>query len=212
MVKRYALSHAIVFALATLACSTPGAHRRDGAVYLMPIGKVPAGLVGSLTRYCSETFEIVCVATPEVRLDARLIDRKRKQLVAEELLVVARAAAPLVSDSDMSLVIGLTATDMYTKERNWRFAFASREGYRSAVISYSRMDNTNYNLPADQDLLEARIRKMIAKTIGLQLFRLDLNDNPRSVLYRAVMGLRDLDAIDESTVHTDVLVPARKAD
>lgn len=209
--KRHAPSLAILFALAAVACATPGAHRRDGDVYLMPLGEVPASLVRSLTRYCSKTFEIVCVATPEIRLDARMVDQKRRQLVAEDLLVVARAAAPLVSDSHTSLVIGLTATDMYTEKEDWRFAFAVREGSRSAVISYSRMDDANYNLPANPDRLEARIRKMIAKTIGLQLFQLKLSDDPRSVLYRAVFSVPDLDAIDESTVRTDILVPAGKA-
>jgi predicted Zn-dependent protease len=194
-----------------LACATPSSHRRDADVYLMPIGQVPADLVQSLTLYCAQTFHIVCAAAPEIPIDPRYIDRKRKQIVVEDLLVTARAAAPLLSDSSASLVIGLTAADIYTEDMNWRFALSAREGYRSTVISYARMDNADYGLPVDHELLKARIRKMIAKTIGLQVFRLEVNDNPQSVLYGSILGVPDLDAIDESTVPSDVLIPAGEA-
>ena len=41
---------------------------------------------------------------------------------------------------------------------------------------------------------------MVTKTIGLLYYRKPMNANPRSVLYNRVLGPKDLDAIDESTI------------
>jgi hypothetical protein len=55
------------------------------------------------------------------------------------------------------------------------------------------MDPVNYGDAADRELLEARLRKMVAKNIGVLYLRLPLNSNPRSLLYDRVLGPDDLD-------------------
>ncbi len=49
------------------------------------------------------------------------------------------------------------------------------------------------------------LRKMVTKTIGLLYYHRDMNSNPKSVLYNRVLGLEDIENIDESTIYTDVL-------
>jgi hypothetical protein len=42
-----------------------------------------------------------------------------------------------------------------------------------------------------------RLQKMVTKSIGLMYFGLPLSDDPGSVMYRNVLGPRDLDQMSE---------------
>lgn len=45
--------------------------------------------------------------------------------------------------------------------------------------------------------LRSRLRKMVAKNIGIMYFGMSASDNPRSVLFRNVLGVDDLDRMTE---------------
>jgi hypothetical protein len=59
------------------------------------------------------------------------------------------------------------------------------------------MDPRTYGLKQDDGLLNQRARKMVGKYIALMYYELPLSDNPRSITYRSIGGLDDLDRIDE---------------
>jgi len=42
-----------------------------------------------------------------------------------------------------------------------------------------------------------RVQKLVTKSIGLMYFGLPLSDDPGSVLYRNILGPRDLDRMSE---------------
>lgn len=137
------------------------------------------------------------VLTP-VPITWQEVDLERGQAVAEALQASMLAAnSELASDAE-ALLIGLTEVDMYVGEvPEWRYAFANRTGGRFTVISAARMNPFNYGLDPDPELLHSRVQKMITKTIGLLHFWLPLSDNPRSVLYRSILSLEDLDYVTE---------------
>jgi hypothetical protein len=47
------------------------------------------------------------------------------------------------------------------------------------------------------ELILSRIRKIVTKNVGVLYYKLGPSDNPRSVLYRNIGGLRELDNMSE---------------
>jgi hypothetical protein len=101
----------------------------------------------------------------------------------------------------------VTDRDMFLREVEWRYAFATRES-GVAVVSIARMDPlfplfspSTYD-PAPSDCrapVRARAFRMITRQILLGVCSAETVDDPRSARRRSVMGLSDLDAFDEAT-------------
>jgi len=94
-------------------------------------------------------------------------------------------------------VIGITPFDMYIREKSWQYAFSFRQAGRFAVVSSARMNPVSYGSPVDSALLTSRVKKMVTKNIGVMYYKLPLNNNPRSVLFRSILGLEELDRVGE---------------
>ena len=68
--------------------------------------------------------------------------------------------------------IGLTTRDMFNPEVEWNYVFSYREK-RMAVVSPARMDRGCMGVfPADERRIDARLRKMVGKNIGILYFGL----------------------------------------
>jgi hypothetical protein len=59
------------------------------------------------------------------------------------------------------------------------------------------MEPVNWGEKPNDGLRNKRVRTLMNKYVGMSYYRLPLNDNPRSVLYRMIAGLGTLDGIDE---------------
>ena len=108
-----------------------------------------------------------------------------------------REKSPNVVNDPQAVVIGLTSEDIFIQRYDWDFAFSLRQDNRVAVVSMARMDPVNFGEPANEALLNTRLRKMVTKHVGILYFGKSPNTNPRSVLYKDIMGLDDLDAMGE---------------
>ena len=133
-------------------------------------------------------------------LDSLAVDERRGQAVADGLIdTVRRRYAPLARDPG-ARVIGITQRDMYilSMQKQWTFAFSLRgKDRRFAVVSYARMDPVAFKQPPNEELLRSRLRKMVMKNIGVMYYELPLSNDPRSVMYRNILGLDDLDRVTE---------------
>ena len=91
-------------------------------------------------------------------------------------------------------VIGVTGEDMYLQTNpRWRFAFSYRNGPCVAVVSYARMQ-----IDASPEVRATRLRKMTAKNLGVLVYGLPLNKDPRSLMFDEILGIEDLDFMDEN--------------
>jgi predicted Zn-dependent protease len=179
--------------LLVLACSS--SNRRK--IYLLPLGGFPDQTIDQLAVHYKNKFNVTIEKLPSMPLDSTMIDQRRNQVVAESLIAMIRQQHPNLESDPNAIVIGLTRADMYIHKYDWKFAFNFRQDNRFAVISVARMDPINFGEPADESLLNTRLRKMVTKNIGILYFRKSLNNNPRSVLYSSVEGLEELDAMSE---------------
>jgi predicted Zn-dependent protease len=128
------------------------------------------------------------------RSEAKDYDRDRKQLVGDSLFFRLRAVFP--ASAARSAVIGITDGDHYWAQADWRFAFGVKgPGY--GVLSTARMDPVNFGEPPNDVILERRLRKMVTRYVGELYLGLPRNENPRSALGPAPMGVEELDAMTE---------------
>jgi predicted Zn-dependent protease len=166
-----------------------------GKVYFVPLGEFPAVEVHELVAYYKDKYGLTIEVTPRTPLDPSVINPERKQLVAEWVIDLMKQTYPALAGNPDAIMIGLTDEDMYISQTTWRFAFSRRQEGRYAVVSSARMGQGGPLVSAKK--INSRLRKMVTKNIGLLYYNLSLSDNPQSVLYGRVMGLRDLDRMGE---------------
>ena len=115
-----------------------------------------------------------------------------------KMLTTTRAAAlPLLMLCLAAIAAsGGRTADQTAPPGSFTFSLRSRD-QRMAVVSYARMDPANLGDPPDDQLLMTRLRKMIAKNVGIIVYGLPPSRNPRSVLYGNILGVDDLDRMTE---------------
>jgi predicted Zn-dependent protease len=166
-------------------------------LYLIPLNNFSAKSLHRLVAYYKENYRIDVITTAPLRLRLAAVDKRRQQLVAEDVIDYMKLNYPSQTLDPNAIMIGVTDEDMYIRKRNSCFAFSYRSQGRFAVVSSARMNPLNFGEPADNDLLENRMRKMILKNIGVLYFQYPTNHDPRSVLYENVENVNDLDKMSE---------------
>ena len=127
---------------------------------------------------------------PSLVLPRKAYDTARRQVVAERVLDAVSATYRQAADR-RSVVIALVDRDMYIADSTWQFAYGLRSKGHLAVVSTAHLDD---GLLGDKT---QRLRKMVTKDIGIIYFGLPQSDDPRSVLYKDVLGPKDLDRMSE---------------
>jgi len=169
----------------------------DGLCQIMfvPIGDFPPRSLQSVADYYEQTLGLHVELGPAIRIEEPMIDRRRGQLIGEELVNQMKSQLPTQANEPRLLMIGFTRGDMYIRHKDWRFAFAHREQGRFAAISTARMDPVNFGLPVDDGALVRRLIKMTSKQIGLYYYRLPERQEKTSVLFSPILGVDDLDSV-----------------
>ncbi|HSB09094.1 MAG TPA: hypothetical protein VLM38_06245 [Blastocatellia bacterium] len=175
---------------------TPSCNRTK-TVYVVFIGRLATIPVSELTRYYRDRFGISVEELPLLRFDEATYDPARHQFMAEALIAQMKQSYLKQAQDENAILIGITDGDMYLRKMDWQFGFSYRQEGRFAVVSCARMDPTNFGLPADDELLRSRLRKMVTKNIGIMYFNKAPSTNPKSVLYNNVLGLEELDYMGE---------------
>jgi predicted Zn-dependent protease len=185
---------------ATLPIHAIGQTSPQRDLYFVAIGDVPRGLVNNLASHFERKFGISILVLKPLRLEPTATDPERRQAVADRLIRAIRSTYPTLDRNPQARVIGITSSDMFMEalREQWKFTFSLRSSDRRfAVVSYARMDPAYFGQPPDEHQLQGRLRKMVAKNIGIMYFGLPASDNPRSALFRNVLGLDDLDRMTE---------------
>jgi hypothetical protein len=143
------------------------------------------------------------VETP-LPFEERLLDRARGQVIGE---AIAHDALAAYGAREHELLVVITDRDMFLRAVDWRYAFATRER-GVAVVSLARMDpHFTFSSPATYVArvgsctaeVRARAFRMITRQTLFAACSAETVEDPRSARRRTVLGLPDLDAIDEAT-------------
>ena len=164
----------------------------ERVVYLAPFGDFPRDEADALAAHYLEKFDLTIEVLPSIPVPEEAMDAGRDQLIAERLLD-AMAANEVVAADPEAVVIGLTDVDMYIAAKTWSYAYGLRSGGTRAIVSSARMDAGF----ATEERRQQRLRKMVTKNLGILYYGLGVSDDPRSVLYRDILGPQDLDYASE---------------
>lgn len=165
----------------------------SGKLYLVPLGEFSKLVAEELASYYKTKYGISAETLPTVYIPPSARNAERQQLIAEEAVDLMRRVNSEISGNPNAILIGLTTEDMYISQYDWRFSFSWREQGKYAVVSSGRMNLGNVS----EDETRKRFRKMVTKNVGILYFHLPQSDDPRSVLYRNVGGIRELDYMGE---------------
>lgn len=169
----------------------------SGRLYFVPLGDFPAGSVEDLVSYYRDKYGLTIETLPSVTLPPAATNPEREQLIAEVAVETMRQSNSKLSNDPQAILIGLTTQDMYISQYDWRFSFSWREQQKFAVVSAARMNLPLRRRPVSEDEIQTRLRKMVTKNIGVLYYHLPQSDNPKSVLYRNVGGIQELDYMGE---------------
>jgi hypothetical protein len=112
---------------------------------------------------------------------------------AGAMIAAIAAAHPKLARNTESIFIFVTEEMTVEQAGNRRFNFFLDLEGRFGILAAEALRPTNYCEPADDALLEARLRKVLTRAIGTLYFRLPRSDDPRSVLYNSVGCVDELD-------------------
>jgi predicted Zn-dependent protease len=167
-------------------------------IYFVPFGDFSTSELESLASYCHGKYGIEATILRSVPIDRWSRDESRQQLVAEHLTSNMRDAFPEYANDPKAILIGFTSEDMYPLSRDWRFAFGWRESNpAAAVVSTARLRLPGGSGPFDVDQETTRLRKIVAKDIGILYYGMQPSSDPKSVLYNQILGIEELDASGE---------------
>jgi predicted Zn-dependent protease len=184
--------------------------RASKPIYVVPMGVRDAvGRVHSTAEYFREALGLNVIVAPDVEPSPTAYDSQRQQFIAERILEQLEDVRRRLSPDSSATTIGVTSLDVYAAEiTHWRFVFSYR-GTSTAIVSYARMDPRNLGQSPNEDCLQARLRKMVAKNIGVLSYGLPLTVDPRSLLYNSILGLAELDFIEEDFARAG-MAPVRR--
>lgn len=160
------------------------------SVFFAPIGEFPREDAEALVAHYNEKFGMPIGILPSLALPREAYDTARRQVVAERVLDAVVATYAQAADP-ASVVIALVDRDMYIADSTWRYAYGLRDKGHLAVVSTARLDD---GFPGKK---MERLQKMVTKNIGLLAFGLPQSDDPKSVLYKDILGPVDLDRMSE---------------
>ena len=166
-------------------------------VCLVPLGQVSPELMQQLVGHYEEQYGLTVTVLRPLAIPDLVVNSDRGQLEGGALLGFMRGTFPDESADPNVVLIGLTPLDMYTKERDWRFAFGVKGVVADpkAVISTFRMNPQTFGDFPDDGLLFSRAQKMVSRYIGFFYYRLPANSDSESLLYSSILSLGDLDRL-----------------
>jgi predicted Zn-dependent protease len=165
----------------------------SGKIYFVPLGDFPGSEIEKLGSYYRTKYGLSIETLPRLSLDPSVENPERHQLTAEAVVTLIKNGNPTLASDPQAILIGLTSEDMYIAQYDWQFAFNWRQEGRYAVVSNARMSLGNPS--ADQE--HSRLRKMVTKNIGIMYYKLPPSNDSRSVLYKDIGGISELDYMGE---------------
>jgi len=166
-------------------------------LYFVPLSHFSAASLTRLVNSCKQKTGLEAIVMQPVPFSLSTIAKRRQQVIAEEAINLMKLRYPNLASDPNAVVIGLTDEDLFIRRRDSQYAFSYRTQRRFAVVSSARMDPANLGSAANEALVEARLRKMVLKNIGILYYLLPTNHDPNSVLYEDVGVVEDLDNMGE---------------
>lgn len=174
----------------------------EGEVYFVPIGAQAIAPLSLLGHYKSK-FDLTVHLLPQLPLEARAFDAKRKQYILEEMIEQMKQAHPDLAKDANAVMIVLTNEDIYARSNGEKYVCSYRTEGRFAVVSTRRMDDAYWGASAKPELTLRRLQHTLTKSIAVLHYNLSLSADPESVLDSEALPDGRPDDLWESDVHPE---------
>jgi len=168
---------AFIISLGLLLNLSPAAEERNRemGIVLVAIGEVDRNVMDRLKDDLSKVFNKVSVekGMPE---PLYTYNKKRNQYLSTAILSTLMGQKEYAS---YEKILGIVDHDLFVPELNFVFGEA---GPKAAVISLTRLRQTFYRLPEDQDLFHRRVLTEAVHELG-HTYGLGHCGNPRCVMF-----------------------------
>jgi predicted Zn-dependent protease len=168
-------------------------------VCIVPLGQVQPNVIQhSVDHYRDQYGLTITVLTPSA-IPSDMVNPLREQVDASTLIEYMGSLFPDAYRDPDVVLIGLTPVDLYDEDSHFRYVFGVKgtATHPKAVVSTFRMNPVTYGEPPNDELLFSRTRKLVSKYIGLLFYCLSASPDPRSPLYESILGVADLDNMEE---------------
>ncbi len=154
-------------------------------IVLVAIGAVDKNVMDWLKNDLSTVFNTEITVGEGMLEDDYAYNKKRNQYLSTAIL---NAVMEQKEHSPYEKILGIVDHDLYVPELNFVFGEASR---KAAVISLTRLNQTFYRLPEDQNLFHQRVLTEAVHELG-HTYGLGHCSNPRCVMFFS-NSLKDTD-------------------
>jgi YD repeat-containing protein len=165
-------------------------------IFIVPLGDVRGLGLDTLPAFYRNEYGLSVELLERLPLEPKLYNKARGQLIFEELVALMHRRLPKLAKDKSAFLIGVTDEDMYIRNQNWNFAYTAydRPQRAGAVSSHRFVPDP---LAGNENLLRARIRKMVSRAIGFVAFNLPRSDDPSSVLHKDLYGSNSADLMSD---------------
>jgi len=160
-----------------------------GRIYLVQMGPHTAPYsLDDFASWLRSKYGMEVAVLPPTRLDASSFDSSRRQFVAELLNTQLKRDYPALAADPNAYLIGFTDADMYSVQYRWNSTFTLRDRPRTAVITSSRMgdywfERIREDRSTANQKLQTRLRRILLKDLAILYWRLQVNNDPTSLLH-----------------------------
>ena len=162
--------------------------------YFVPFGDFPMAELSRAETF-AEGLKVPVTILPAVPLSDSIGDPRTGQIVGERMLQAMVERYPKYAGDYSVALIGFTQYDMRLDSMpEWGWAFGKRMEGHLGVISVARM---TLGTSLGSALFRERVRKMTGRYLGLLSFQKPFNSDPRSMLFSDLLGVDDLDRMQE---------------
>lgn len=179
-------------------------------VYIIPTDSISVDTVGELARALSKVTGLWIKATTWAPSDGIEPFPGTNQYPAEDYLPLgARVGRMLHEVSPRTYYIVLTNRDINSRSRNFRFQYSLHSPMaNTSVLSIARLLFTNIGTPATNEVVGARVAKMLLRTVGEMRMGWKRTSDPIDVMYAPIMSIDDIDHMDLThSLQTHQLAP-----
>ncbi|HYL85579.1 MAG TPA: cytochrome c oxidase assembly factor Coa1 family protein [Candidatus Angelobacter sp.] len=169
-------------------------------VYLVPLGTVPDADLAWAPVYYKAKFALKITVLPAIPLHASAWNSKRRQLIAENLIVLMKQSLPEKVEDQSAILIGVTTADMYIGSFDWNYAINFRQDGRYAVVSTARLGSFLFFQKWNRTLEISRLQKMITKNIYVQCFDVPMSSDYTSAVSGSVMSPEEVDPMSDEII------------
>lgn len=164
---------------------------RKGTVAFVAVAPLRTLDLNLLAERYRRLFKLEVEVLPAVAATKGALNIVRQQYAAKGLIDGMYGALGVATDDTSRWIVGVTDADLYWPEKDWRYCFSFRSEH-GAIVSTARTQ------PATALKTAERTFKLITRTLGEGYCGLQRGGPDDSVLRPTMMGVEDLDLIDES--------------